>query len=518
MSHDPQELLFEDYDGSNFLLEQQQAQQIEYIRKYLSANGLNAKKTITELNFFDRDFLSEFSHFYSTSTHAYKNTCKRIHIFNSALVDKKLFEQALRDNQNALKTLKKYYLGFIVVRPLPHAPLGKTVLRWYPDDAQNTQRVTKTSRNYKINIGSVSLEVSGLSWQQQDEGVSACATIALWTLLHSSAYNEYRTIPTTAEITLSAHDNYSEGRHPFPSLGLTAHQICDSIIHHGLRPAVYGGDGDQGAEIDYKHTFSRRLFSHICASFLRSGFPVLLVGKQIQTEGEESASYDHTICLVGFRESVTLPAADDYPSHFDENIEFLYVHDDNLGPNVRFKIHGNTDDLCIKPSAPTAKDKPSLFNRFEKFIPIEVITAVNNDLRVSPVNLYNKGFTMADKFLEVWRNEGGSGSITFGVQYIKLTDFYSKELAKLLGKKKARLAKTRWSLLEEVSPMSKYVGLIRVGLNGVTIFDMLCDTSQVNPIPYATLCYHSQIPSFLSSVETDLQENLGKIVKVFLDI
>ena len=65
--------------------------------------------------------------------------------------------------------------------------MGRTVLKWFPDkSAETTPRVLSSSRKYFVHIAGVELHVEGLAWQQQDTGVAACATISLWSMLHSS--------------------------------------------------------------------------------------------------------------------------------------------------------------------------------------------------------------------------------------------------------------------------------------------------------------------------------------------
>ncbi len=521
MYRDAEPLRFYDFNEIEFLADLKQVQQVEYLRKYLSSSQINAQKLIEEPYYFDRDYLSEFAHFYSTSTRAYSNACRRIHIFDSTKIDEKLFNSSLAGNKKALSLLQNSYLGFIVIRPLEHAPLGRTVLKWYPDDKLNQKRVTKTSRKYKVHLAGIQLSIEGLAWQQQDDGVSACATIALWTLLHSSALDDYHQIPTTAEITVAAHTNYSEGRHPFPSAGLTSNQICDSIIHYGLRPASFAGDAYESEDTNYDPAFTTRLFGHIVGSFLRSGYPVLLFGKQYEKIGKgKPKSFDHSICIVAFRENVGASQSTDNLTHYDENITHVYAHDDNLGPNVRFEIQSDNEDRAILvPSAPSDENKPELFKRFIKFIPIKVIVAVNKELRVTPERLYDKAYKIAYAFQNIWENElGGKEKVSFGMQYFRITDFFSEELPNLLGKKKGRLSKIRRAIIDTVPPLSLHIGVIRIGIGEFRILDILCDTSQTDPIPYATICYHSQFKKVITSIDMSIDENLSELVlELYLD-
>ena len=61
--HPPQPLKFLDFESNkNILAEIKKTRQEEYLINYLE--GLGAKKILIEPNYFDRDYLSEFSSFY----------------------------------------------------------------------------------------------------------------------------------------------------------------------------------------------------------------------------------------------------------------------------------------------------------------------------------------------------------------------------------------------------------------------------------------------------------------------
>ena len=76
----PEPLKFSDFESEKSILTQiNSLQQGNYLINYLK--GLEVKKLLIEPNYFDRDYLSEFSAFYSTSVRGYKNICQRVHFF-----------------------------------------------------------------------------------------------------------------------------------------------------------------------------------------------------------------------------------------------------------------------------------------------------------------------------------------------------------------------------------------------------------------------------------------------------
>ncbi len=78
--HSPKSLEFLSFEeGKERLTKNKNSKQTQYLLNYLQ--GLNVKRILIEPNYFDRDYLSEFSSFYSTSVSGYENICQRFHFF-----------------------------------------------------------------------------------------------------------------------------------------------------------------------------------------------------------------------------------------------------------------------------------------------------------------------------------------------------------------------------------------------------------------------------------------------------
>jgi hypothetical protein len=243
-----------------------------YLRCYLA--DLEASQIVEEPYYFDRDYLAEFSAFYSTSARGYSNVCRRLHFFAGyPVVDRELVTLACGGDGDALQRLQDAYLGFAVLRPFEPPRLGRTVLAWYPDVPPDGQgpRVTEPSRDYFVHLAGLRLNVHGIAWQQQDMSVGACATIALWSMLHSSAFDDHHAVPTTADITRAAHRHGSLGSRIFPSSGLTPQQLGEAVQEHDLSPLLLEGD----LRIDGVAAFSRERLASTLAAFVRSGYPVV---------------------------------------------------------------------------------------------------------------------------------------------------------------------------------------------------------------------------------------------------
>src|SRR5258708_8322784 len=271
---------------SDPLAQLSQTPQVAYLRGYLA--DLGAVSVLEEQRYFDRDYLSEFAAFYAVSSAGYSNVCRRLHFFAPPTLHRVELESCVGGQADALSNFRSRYLGFVVIRPIPQAPLGRTVLKWYPDATPATPRVVNPSREYECNIAGLKVTVTGLAWQQQDTGVGACATVGLWSMMHSSAFDDTHAIPTTADITRSAHDKASLGARVFPSSGLTVFQVAEAIKAWGLSPLTIEGNLTVRGE-------SACAKARLCArasDFARAGYPLLVIGSL--GPGEK-----HAICALG---------------------------------------------------------------------------------------------------------------------------------------------------------------------------------------------------------------------------
>src|ERR1700688_438118 len=176
--------------------------QITYLGLYLSK--LQCKTLVLEAHYIDRDYLHDMAVFHALSLRSYENFCQRLHFFSEAF-DLERWRQIVTAKgparQEARDFLQGSYQGFCVVRPLPGSPIGRTVLPTLgPQTEEGQTREFTAIREYRIHLAGFELCVSGLAFQQQDQGVSACATTALWSSFHSVAHMEGLPMPTPVAI------------------------------------------------------------------------------------------------------------------------------------------------------------------------------------------------------------------------------------------------------------------------------------------------------------------------------
>lgn len=482
--HGAKALVFSSFDWSSFPSGVERSDPVDYIRCYLA--DLGAQALIEEPYYFDRDYLAEFSAFYATSSRGYPNVCRRVHVFGLSLAElRDVFDHALCGQNDALEKLQQCYCGFLVIRPIQATPFGRTVLRWYPETNRAYRRVVRPARDYKVHLAGLPLTIKGLAWQQQDAAVGACATIALWTMLHSSALDEHHSVPTTVEITRAAKNNWPLSRRIFPaSDGLVVEQLCHAIKAQGLSPTVLQGDRliENGAGLE--PAFSRERFAASCAAWIRSGYPALIACYAFDAKGNRTQ--DHAVCAVGFRPGT--PTFERDASEDDECLQHLYIHDDNLGPSVRFALGeervGDEDFAVLTGDSPPALQRtesmPNPTLAYGKLVPYSLVAAFPDEIRMS-VDFLNR---LADQLSYViaryLRDElKQAPRVTFSASFLRVREYLGEELAlRLEGE---HLRKARISLVETVRPMSLHLGIVRIGVDGAPVFDVLFDTTDSEP-------------------------------------
>lgn len=502
------------------------SRQLSYLYCYL--RDLNAQTILVEPHYFDKDYLSEFAAFYSVSSRGYPNTCRRLHFFADN-VSRAQFTDAVSGKAGALGMLQNAYLGFTVIRPISAAPLGCTVLGWYPDVGRTTRRVTSPSREYHCHIAGIRLSVTGLAWQQQDSAVGACATVGLWSMLHASSFDNDHSAPTTAQITEAAHQTAVTGARVFPSNGLTIIQLLEAIKRYHMAPFAMSGDiqprnaSIRTDQISRSAGFSRERFASTCASFIRSGYPVLAIGQSV-------GNGRHAICITGFREepSGVVPAR--AVKAADESILHVYIHDDNLGPNVRFavKTRSQFGQVMLLPDPPENKregDNASPTIGHPAFIPQQLVVCTHEDLRTSPDKLNGTGLKIcADISItmnELLERSGLPGrGLLYSCRFMLLRDYLSEELHKLFSadEEAQLLGRVRMEVVERVVPMSKHVGVVRISLQDSTpLLDVLYDTSDsdLNHPVFAHLSFGVNVCRILEGVEGFRQDRFGVQIKAF---
>ena len=227
-------------------------------------------------------------------------------------------------NHKLTKAQRRSYLGYSVLRPVPHGRVGRTVIR----PPEPLRKDTLTQIIDEVSFFGTRLTVEGVPFCEQDSEFLRCAHAASWICHYTAAKRGQVGRRTTAEIVELSPDALSPER-PLPSQGLNHNQL--QVVFQDLKqPAIlYGmsglpqvigvpnpvspdepGAGNPVLVCDNCVTpagwWDRRMISIICR-YLNSGFPVLI--------GTE----DHAFVLVGWRRD-------------DEGQVQFIACDDRIGP------------------------------------------------------------------------------------------------------------------------------------------------------------------------------------------
>lgn len=486
----------------------------QYLRSYLA--DLDAKTVLVEPAYFDRDYLSEFAAFYCTSAAGYPNVCRRLHYF-SQQVDRNAFERAVSGDAGERERLTSSYLGFIVLRPIPKTPIGRTVLCWYPDAAPQLPRVVEPSRKYVCNVAGLALQVRGLAWQQQDAGVGACATVALWSMLQSSAFDDRHVVPTTADVTRAAHAPGMSAFRAFPSKGLGFGQLIATLRDSGFAPLVIPGDRNGAGDLEQ---FTREHFSASLAALIRSGYPVLIAGMLVKPR--PAGGYDeigrHAVCAVGFRQASSMPPTPGDLDFEDAGTEYIYLHDDNLGPAARFRIEVDASgSIFLRATPPPARhglllDDPTISHPLLR--PSALLAAAHDDVRLSPDVLHARALDLGAMLTAA---TGGKLGLTVSARFSRLARYVCEELERVLPLNPTVLGRVRLELSEKVPPMSLHIGVVRFGIGPTPLLDVLYDTtdSEPNTQAFCHVAYNPAMPPLIEHACSLGGVDLGVSISAF---
>ncbi len=302
-----------------------------YFKHYF--DHLKAATILVENDYVDRDFMEDYAGYYARCFGKYDSLCTRLHFFDLPFSARQ-FAFTLMGKGKTLsdKILQASYLGFVVVKKLPKTFIGRTCLKTYGSD--NERRQYPALRRYKVGLYGLKLSVrETLGFQEQDKGVAACATSALWSVFQGTGKLFQHAIPSPVEITRMATqipDIESPGT--FPSRGLTGRQEISAIRQLGL-------------EAD--HSDAQDVFNLVGSvyAYLRAGIPLLLRVKLYDISHTPYAKPmgGHAIAVTGFslgRDQLLTYGLREFRLR-STLIDKLYVHDDQVGPFARMELDGD---------------------------------------------------------------------------------------------------------------------------------------------------------------------------------
>lgn len=298
----------------------------------LLQNLLNASRekgcvsAILESPYIDRDFSASFSSFYASLFRPYKKLCRRLHLFAKDMSG--LFSD--QDPQSVpakIEAAQAEYLGYIVLRPLVHAPVSSAFLshNLFVDE-KNAEVSVRSSHD--VHFLGATLNLEGFPLTQQDTRIGACAQASIWMAgrhFHLKHKGPWFSFPEITSSALRPTDSAITRSLPAGSDYLTSDNMVRALRAMGRHPVFYAPqatpDGDRWG-FDPKDVVSQ---------YVDSGIPVILGLNDGQTVG-------HAVVAVGsvrFEGEATEIA--DVSSQSGFNTHFL-VMDDQRGSYLRLPV------------------------------------------------------------------------------------------------------------------------------------------------------------------------------------
>ena len=273
---------------------------------------LGAKSYVLEEPYIDRDYTADYLHFYARTFRTYARHCKRAHFFSDdvsfLLRRPRSTEQLLQLRQVASTS----YCGFCVIRPLPTAPIGRTVLQAEVRGLQDMEATVTCRAEFEANLLGVDLEVTGTAYLQQDARVGACAQVSIWAGMRHMHARHGNNWVSVADITRLATPTAPDEATSLPAGSdfLASERMLRAISEAGYQPLCF-----------------RRNIAAAILPYVESGIPVIL-GLDLGTD------VGHAVTVIGH-----VFATEDQPtSNALDYVPAYIVHDDQGGPYMLLPV------------------------------------------------------------------------------------------------------------------------------------------------------------------------------------
>lgn len=472
--------------------------QLEYIRDHVATLG--CKTIVLESHYIDRHYIEDHSIFYSKDFVWTPNFCRRLHFFTQDEAEVRKHVEAIikagrSQGKSAYKRAcdefsKAAYLGFSVIKPLDGSPVGRTVLRCYGEQADGTmRRVFSSIRRYEAHVMGCELRVQGLAFQQQDVGVSACATTALWSSLQQERQFEKIRPATPAQITMLASQNALPFGKPMPSEGLSVDQMCQATQSLGVPPNLIRVE---------KNFLDARAHLH---SATLSGFAPVLIMELVN-----DPEVRHAVTVAGIKidssfKPVNIPSID-----VDRSTELsaVYYHDDRFGPYVRADVTEHRGSLVFEVDY---RGKASN----ETWELTHILVPMHSKIRVSFAGIRTIAKQLVIECAKKLKELIKASSIASFPKIIFQTRIErSTEYVEDLVYEEASISTDGITGFVTDIALSRYVGVVRLKCELFGEFDLLIDTtSTLHNIHYLCVVFRGSSKPYTKEIAEWLSKEAG---------
>lgn len=286
---------------------------------------------VVETNYVDKVYRDSYYCYYSTKLEPYHRNCIKISFFDVEI------EPDMFYNPDSHSALNKAYLGFMIVRPLAHSPIGRSVIS--PKALiENNIRICNTYVH--STAAGLKFDVVGFPHSSQDSETMTCAETTIWALMEyfGNKYPEYNPILPSRILSTLEHRAFSR---QVPSRGLIYEDISYALRKEGFGTVIYSQD-----------SFGENDFKKIFSCYIESGVPIVVAIK--------NNDIGHALLCVGRNDDSSIDVSKITPITTDEgikiyewnnNIEDFVFIDDNMplyqkakfeDPTAHYVTHGST--------------------------------------------------------------------------------------------------------------------------------------------------------------------------------
>ena len=302
-----------------------------------------ARSALVEHDYLDRDYSEEFSVFYSRLFQRYRRRTRRLHFFRADLAtvaERGGLMAVVAEMQACAGPERGDYLGFIVVRPVEDAPIGRAVLG-FVSAPEGMRACVQVRATYETHPLGTTLSVRGIAFTQQDQRISACAQASIWVSgrhFHTRHGGPWFSTSAITEAASKPTDFVVSSSLPAGSSGLGVNNMLRALRAMDRHPYAFAGDLTKDGDIAWHPSLPPQA---ALARYVGSGIPVI-AGLAPWKAGQGDG---HAVVVIGDTFApLTTPSLQVSRPTIAEFSPYFLVHDDQRGPNLRMAVRPGSAD------------------------------------------------------------------------------------------------------------------------------------------------------------------------------
>ncbi|MFN2099427.1 hypothetical protein [Altererythrobacter sp. MF3-039] len=288
---------------------------------------------IIETPYIDRDFSASFTAFYASLFRPYKKLCRRIHLFSTDLSEAFSQDSPLAIS-TALEDAAQHYIGYVVLRPLTHAPVSHAFLAHAALCPEQAEEISVRSV-HEVHLLGASLHIVGFPLTQQDTRVGACAQASIWMAsrhFHLKHKGPWVSLPEITSSALRPTDSAITRSLPAGSDYLTSDNMVRALRAMGRHPVFYAPQPTESGDL---WGFDPR---DVICQYVDSGIPVILGLNDGQAVG-------HAVVAVGAVRGESVVSDGEGKTHSQAAYcSHLLVMDDQRGAYLRLPTEAPSEE------------------------------------------------------------------------------------------------------------------------------------------------------------------------------